>query len=188
MLLLPFLWLTNSALGQKIGYIDSEYILSRMPESKQADAEMERFASRWSKEVADRQTELDRLERAFKAEEPLLTDEMKTQRRRAITEKERESQEFANKVFGFQGLYFQKRKELMKSLLDDVYKALEKVTRQRRIDFIWDKASDGVALVYTNPVHDYSDYVLEELGIDPKNNPNNQPQPSTPQTAKKPKQ
>jgi outer membrane protein len=175
---LPFLWLTDSAFGQKIGYVDSEYILSKMPESKQADAEIERFANRWSKEIANRQTELDRLERAYKAEEPLLTDEMKQQRRRAIEDKERESRDFTNKVFGFQGLYFQKRKELMKGLMDEVYKALEKVIRQKRLDFVFDKSSDGVTMIYTNPVHDYSDYVLEELGIDVKN-----PAPATPTTS-----
>ncbi len=190
LLLLPFLWLTGSAFGQKLGYIDGEYILSKMPEAKQADAEMERFASRWSKEVADRQTELDRLERAYKAEEPLLTDEMKQQRRRAIEDKERESREFTNKVFGFGGLYFQKRKELMKGLMDEVYKALEKVTRQKRIDIVFDKSSDGVGMIYTNPVHDYSDYVLEELGIDVKNPAPAAPAPSssTPNpTGKRPK-
>ena len=35
-----------------------------------------------------------------------------------------------------------------------------------RLDFIFDKANDGLVLLYTNPVHDYSDYVLEELGLE----------------------
>ncbi len=180
MLLLPFVWQAEAVFGQKFGYIDSEYIVSKMPESQQANTEMERFASRWSKEVADRQTELDRLERAYKAEEPLLTDEMKQQRRRAIEEKERESREFTNKVFGFEGLYLQKRKDLMKPVLDEVYKALDKVARQKQLQIVFDKASDGMAMIYTNPVHDYSDYVLEELGIDPKNSTSTQPSPNPP--------
>jgi len=186
LLLLPFVWQTEAVFGQKFGYIDSEYIVSKMPESQQANTEMERFATRWSKEVADRQTDLDRLERAFKAEEPLLTDEMKQQRRRAIEEKERESREFTNKVFGFEGLYLQKRKDLMKPVLDEVYKALDKVARQKQLQIVFDKASDGMAMIYTNPVHDYSDYVLEELGIDPKTSTQT-PNPPPATTGKKPK-
>lgn len=31
--------------------------------------------------------------------------------------------------------------------------------------FIFDKAADGMMMLYTDPRHDYTDYVLEELGI-----------------------
>ena len=146
---------------------------------QKANADMERFANRWSKEVSDRQMEIERLERAFKAEEPLLTDDMKQQRRRAIEEKETASRDFTNKVFGFDGMYLQKRKELMKPALDEVYKALDKVSRQRQLQIVFDKASDGMAMIYTNPVHDYSDYVLEELGIDVKNSTPTNPTPTS---------
>ncbi|MCY7352150.1 MAG: OmpH family outer membrane protein [Cytophagaceae bacterium] len=186
LLLLPFIWQAHSAFAQKFGYIDSEYILSKMPEMQKANAEMERFANRWSKEVSDRQTEIERLERAFKAEEPLLTDDMKQQRRKTIEEKESTSRDFTNKVFGFDGMYLQKRKELMKPALDEVYKALDKVARQRQLQVVFDKASEGIAMIYTNPVHDYSDYVLEELGIDVKNSTPTNPT-STKITGKQPK-
>ncbi len=55
----------------------------------------------------------------------------------------------------------------MKEVMDKVQKAVDKVAAQRKLDMIIDKSSDFV-LVYTNPRHDYTDYVLEELGIDLK--------------------
>jgi outer membrane protein len=64
---------------------------------------------------------------------------------------------------------FQKKKELMKPVLEKVQRAVTKVCSQRRLDFMFDKSSD-VGMLYTNPKHDYSDYVMEELGIDPKAN------------------
>jgi len=48
-----------------------------------------------------------------------------------------------------------------------INRAVEKVCIQKKLDFIFDKASDFVML-YTNPRHDYSDYVMEELGLDTK--------------------
>jgi outer membrane protein len=53
-----------------------------------------------------------------------------------------------------------------KPILDEISKAVERVVRQKRLDFVFDKASEGLAMIYTNPVHDYSDYVLEELGLE----------------------
>ena len=44
----------------------------------------------------------------------------------------------------------------------------------RKVDFLFDKAGDLVML-YTNPRHNYTDYVLEELGLgDPVDSPDNQ--------------
>ena len=92
---------------------------------------------------------------------------MKRDRQRAISEKEVEARAYNNKVFGYQGLLYEKKKELMKAPMDLIYRALDKVCAQKKLDFIFDKASDFVML-YTNPRHDYSDYVMEELGIDTK--------------------
>ncbi len=63
-----------------------------------------------------------------------------------------------------EGLLFQKKKELMKPVMERVQRALTKVCSQRRLDFLIDKSSDS-GLLFTNPKHDYSDYILEELGI-----------------------
>jgi outer membrane protein len=92
---------------------------------------------------------------------------LRRKRQQAIKEKEAETREYNNKVFGVNGLVFQKKKELMKEVMEKVQRALDKVAAQRKLDLIIDKSSDFV-LVYTNPRHDYTDYVLEELGIDVK--------------------
>jgi len=101
------------------------------------------------------------------AEEILLTEELKRKRQGEIKEKELEAGEYNSKIFGMEGLLFQKKKELMKPVLEKVQRAVTKVCSQRRLDFMFDKSSD-VGMLYTNPKHDYSDYVMEELGIDPK--------------------
>lgn len=154
----------SSAWAQKFGYIDSEFVLNKMPEYKQAQSEIDKFADKWSKDIQEKYAEIDRLQRTYQAEEMLLTDEMKRERQRLITDKEREAREYNNRVFGYEGLLFQKKKELMKGPMNQVQRALDKVAIQKKLDFIFDKASDFVML-YTNPRHDYTDYVMEELGL-----------------------
>lgn len=52
-----------------------------------------------------------------------------------------------------------------------INRAIEKVATQKKLEFVFDKASDFVML-YTNPRHDYTDYVMEELGLDAANKQN----------------
>jgi len=146
-----------------------EFITSKMPEYQAAQAEMKKFSDKWAKEIQDKFAEIDRMQRAYMAEEILLTDELKRKRQGEIKEKELEAGEYNSKIFGVEGLMFQKKKELMKPVLEKVQRAVTKVCSQRRLDFMFDKSSD-VGMLYTNPKHDYSDYVMEELGIDPKAN------------------
>ncbi|GAB3943673.1 hypothetical protein GCM10028805_10240 [Spirosoma harenae] len=169
-LLFVFLYavvLSNSAQAQKFGYIDSEYIFSKMPEYQKALSEIDKFADKWSKDIQDKYVEIEKLQKAYQAEEILLTEDMKRDRQRVISDKEREAREYNNKVFGYQGLLYEKKKELMKSPMDLINRAVEKICLQKKLEFMFDKASDFVML-YTNPRHDYSDYVMEELGLDTK--------------------
>ncbi|KAA0991100.1 OmpH family outer membrane protein [Dyadobacter aurulentus] len=168
LLVLSILW-RSEANAQKIGYTDMEFITSKMPEYQAAQAEMKKFSEKWAKEIQDKFADIDRMQRAYMAEEILLTEELKRKRQSEIKEKELEAGEYNSKIFGMDGLMFQKKKELMKPVLEKVQRAVTKVCSQRRLDFMFDKSSD-VGMLYTNPKHDYSDYVMEELGIDPKAN------------------
>ena len=154
------------SLAQKFGYVDTEFIFSKLPEYKKAQDGIDQFADRWSKDILDKQAEIEKMQRAYQADEILLTDDMKRERQRVIADKEREARDYNNKVFGYEGLLFQKKKELMKPPMELVQRALEKVASQRKLDFVFDKASEGMLMLYTNPRHDYTDYVMEELGLD----------------------
>jgi outer membrane protein len=167
LLILPLFCAVFTLKAQKFGYIDTEYITSRMPEYINAQAEIEKLTTKWIKEVSDKNDEVTKLEKAYRAEEILLTEEMKQQRLRTISDKEKEAKDLQNKVFGYNGDLLKKKQGIMKPVLDEVARAVEKIAKSKRLDFLFDKSSDGLAMLYTNPIHDYTDYILEELGISP---------------------
>ena len=154
----------NFAKGQKFGYIDTNFILSKMPEYAKAQSEIDQLSSGWEKEVEDMSKNVEALYASLKAEEVLLTEEMKGERMTAIHSKEAELKEYQRKVFGFGGLFFLKKQELIKPLQDKVFDAVEKVAKQNRLAIIFDKSGELV-MIYTDPRHDYTDFVLEELGL-----------------------
>jgi outer membrane protein len=155
------------ALAQKFGYIDSKFILSKMPEYKQASTELATQSQKWQSEIEALRNEVDKLRKEYMAEEVLLTDDMKKERQTAIAKKEKDAREAQNKAFGFEGLYFLKKQELVKPLQDKIFEAVEKVCKKKKIAIMFDKAGDLV-MIYTNPAHDYTDFVLEELGLGDK--------------------
>jgi outer membrane protein len=154
----------NIAEAQKFGYIDSDFILSKMPDYKKAQDEIDQLSAAWEKEIADMQTKVEALYSSYNAEQVLLTEEMKAARMDEIKKKENELKEYNKKVFGFGGLFFLKKQELIRPLQDKVWDAVEKVSKSNRLAIVFDKSGELV-MIYTDPRHDYTDFVLEELGL-----------------------
>jgi outer membrane protein len=154
----------NFANAQKFGYIDSDFILNKMPDYAKAQGEIEQLSSAWQKEIEDMQRKVEGLYSTFQAEQVLLTEAMKQERLDEIKKKENELKEYQKKVFGFGGLFFLKKQELIKPLQDKVFDAASKVAKANRLAIIFDKAGELV-MIYTDPRHDYTDFVLEELGL-----------------------
>ena len=164
---LLFALCAQMAFGQKFGYIDSKFILSKMPEYKQASSELGAQSAKWQKEIEALRVEVDKLRKEYMAEEVLLTEEMKKERQALIAKKDKEAKDAQNKAFGFEGLYFLKKQELVKPLQDKIFEAVEKVCKKKKLAIMFDKAGD-VVMIYTNPAHDYTDFVLEEMGLGDK--------------------
>jgi outer membrane protein len=154
--------------GQKFGYIDSEYILNQMPEYKKAQTELNQISMKWQKEIEDQQIQIDKLKQAFDAEEVLLTEEMKKERLDTIAAREKVARDLQKNYFGYKGLLFLKRQELIKPIQDKIYVAIEKVAKEKKLSIIFDKSGELI-MIYTDPVHDYTDFVLEALGKGDKN-------------------
>jgi len=162
--------------AQKIGYIDSNFILTKMPAYNKVQQEMDKYAENWQQEIEGLQQELDKMKQDYKAEEVLLTEEMKRKRQAEIAKKETEVREYQRKVFGYEGMMFKRRQDLMRPIQDEVFTAVEKVSKAKGIQMMFDKSGDLV-IIYTNPVHDYTEYVLEALGLvsEQQNTPGAQP-------------
>ena len=164
-----FLILTTDGFSQKFGYVNSDFILNSMPEYKEALTEIDNLSKAWEKEVSDMYLELEKKEIILKNEEILLTKEMYEEKRILLDEEWKEARGYQQKVFGFEGLYFLKKKELIQPIQDILFESIENVAKQNRLQIIFDKSSEPV-LLYTNPIHDYTDYVMEDLGLTKKNN------------------
>ncbi|GAB4340287.1 MAG: OmpH family outer membrane protein [Flammeovirgaceae bacterium] len=170
-ILIISLSITFATKAQNFGYIDSQVIIEKLPEYKEAQEQIEKLTQTWLGEIEQMRKSLDSLRNDYRAEEILLTQEMKQERLKVIEAKEKDLRDFQNKAFGYEGLLFLKRQELIKPLQDKIAEACEKVARKKKLAFLFDKSGDLV-MIYTDPRHNYTEYVLEELDLgDPADTP-----------------
>lgn len=157
------IFVTTATWAQRLGYVDTKYILEQIPEYSQAQREIDRLSQEWSGEIEALQSEADALQQAFDAEKILLTEEMQQERLDAIKAKREEARNLRIKYFGPEGELFKKRAELVKPIQDQVYNAIKAVARRKKLDFVFDKTG-SVTMLYADPDMDVSDDVLDELG------------------------
>lgn len=152
-----------SANAQRTAYIDSEYMLNKIPDYKKAQEMLDKIAEGWQKEIEQKIKEVDAQYQKFQAEKPLLTDRMMQERIASIEAKESEIKELQKAKFGPEGELFKKRKELVQPIQEKVYDEVQKLAKAKSYDFILDKAA-GTTLFYYNTRLNVSDEILKALG------------------------
>ena len=163
MILLFTTYAFNSAVAQKMGYVDTEYILQNIPEYQDAQNEIEEYSKQWQQEIEAKYGEVDKMYKAYQADAVLLPEDLRQKREQEIVDFEQEIKELQKQYFGTDGELFQKRQELIKPIQEKIFNAIEEIANTKNYGFIFDKAS-GPVLMYVDSKYDISDDVLDQIG------------------------
>ena len=135
---------TGSTQAQKFAFVDSEYILGKMPEYKAAQKRLDDMSSDWQKEIDKRLTEIDKMFKDYQAEQVVLTQDQQQKKQQEIVDKEKSLKDFQKSKFGQGGELEKKKQELIKPLQDKIFDAVQKEAKERGFDFIFDKNGEMV--------------------------------------------
>ncbi len=158
--------MTLPVFSQKYAYIDSEYILGNVPEYKEAQAELDRIAALWQKEIEAKFKTIDSMYKSYQVEAITLPDNLKKNREDQIISAEQDAKNLQKKRFGKDGDLFKKREELVKPIQDKVFSAIEEYAKEKGYAFVFD-VSGAMTIVYADEKFDINDAILEKLGITP---------------------
>ena len=161
--LILFFLITNHSLAQKFAYVDTDYILAKIPEYNQAQDKLDNYSKGWQEEIEMTMQKIEKMYRSYQSEQILLTEEMKSARENIIFAEEKKVQDLQIKYFGPEGMLFSKRQELIKPIQDKIYDAIQQIATNNKYSVIFDSSSDLIML-YTNNNLDKSDKVLELMG------------------------
>ncbi len=153
-----------SAQEQKIGYVDTDYILSQMSEYEGVKQQLSSISSEWNTQLEEMKNEIDNLKQDFQAREILYTDEQRAKKQQEIQNKVQQRQQFLDQKFGAEGEYFTKQQELLEPIQRKIFNAINTVAKRQDFDFVFDRAQKS-SMLYSVQEWNLNDEVLQELGV-----------------------
>ena len=155
--------LTNISFSQRVAFIESEYILSKVKTYAAANENVEKISQDWQKEIQDKMSNLEQQYKKFQAEQSLYTAQMKQDKIREIESNEKEVASLQQKRFGPNGDLFKKRQELLQPITNKMLEEIQKISEKKSFDLVLDKSSGG-SIVFSNPKLNISEDVIKAMG------------------------
>ena len=155
------------ASAQKFAYVDTEYILKHMPEYKSSLSQIDGMSEQYQKQIDESFVEVDKMYKAYQADQVLLTDDMRKRRENDIIDKEKKAKEMQRLKFGPEGELFQMRTKLLKPIQEKVTTTITETAKAKFIDFVFDKSSESTMMIYASANYDISNDVIVRLGYKP---------------------
>ena len=149
--------------AQKFAMVDMEYIMKNIPAFETANDQLNQVSKKWQSEVEAQMQEVQKMYKNYQTELVFLSEDMKVKREEEIVAKEKSAQELKRSYFGPDGELFKKRESLMKPIQDEVYTAIQDISKEKDLELVFDKSS-SMNVIFTSPKLDISDLVLQKLG------------------------
>jgi Skp family chaperone for outer membrane proteins len=148
--------------GVKIGYIDMEYILEKVPDYAEAKNQLDAKAEKWKQEIELKKIEINKLKETLKTEKVLLTKELIEEREEEIAFLNNELLDYQQKRFGPSGDLIIQKAVLIKPIQDQVFNAVQDFAEAKKFDYIFDKSSD-MTMLFAAKRLDISDRIVTVL-------------------------
>tara|TARA_B100000795_G_scaffold31842_1_gene21059 strand:+ start:506 stop:1255 length:750 start_codon:yes stop_codon:yes gene_type:complete len=164
---LAFIAIISTQIGfsqksERIGYVNMEYILSKMEDYKLANQQLEEKIGKWKKEIESKKDEIKILKDSLDVEKPLLTFEIIQDRESEIDFEEKQLNDYQMKRFGVNGDWIAQELMLIKPIQDQVMNVVQTIAKQKKFDKIFDQSADAIML-YSEKKYDISDLVLKSI-------------------------
>lgn len=149
--------------AQKFAMVDMEYIMKNIPAFETANEQLNQVSKKWQSEVDIKMQEVQSMYKNYQTELVFMSEDMKTKREEEIIANEKAAQELKRTYFGTDGELFKKRQSLMKPIQDEVYTAIQEISKEKDYGMVFDKSS-SMNLIFISSKLDISDQVLTKLG------------------------
>ncbi len=148
---------------QKTGYVDSQIILTQLPEAIKAQSDLDALTSVWSNQVDSMKMALQQQYADVQKQLATMTDDQKQIKQKELIEKEQQIYAFQNQKFGQpNGEIYQKQETIFEPVKKKIYTAIELVAKEEGMQFVFDKSGD-ILLLYADAAFDITFKVLDSL-------------------------
>jgi outer membrane protein len=148
---------------QKLGYVDSQTILTQLPEAIKAQGDLDALTNKWTAQLDSMTQEYQSALANYQKQANTMTDEKKLAAQQTLVAQEQSLIDFRRQKFGQgTGEIYKKQEELFNPVKDKIYKAIEDVAKREGMQFVFDKSGD-ILLLYADAAFDITYQVLDKL-------------------------
>ncbi|MDN6280530.1 MAG: OmpH family outer membrane protein [Psychroflexus sp.] len=155
--------------GNKIAYVDMDYILDKVPEYRQSQDQLDQRVQQWKTEIEKRNQKINDLKEELDSERPLLTPQLIEEMDDEIDYLEEQLLTYKNDKFGVEGKFITQKRQLIQPIQDQVFNAIQDIGESRNYDFIFENSADALML-FSAKRHDLSEVVLKMIQIKARGN------------------
>lgn len=157
-----FLLLAGLVGAQKIGVVDTNYILSKLPQYKDAEDRLNVQIANWQAEIQTLQSDFEKKKSLLENERVLLVGDQLKQRQKEVDDLDKKIKTMINNRFGSMGEINNARSNLTKPFQDQIWNAIKTVSEKNSLGIILDK-SNNISVIFLEKRYDYTDKVLDLL-------------------------
>lgn len=158
--------------AQKIGVIDTDYLLKSLPEYKEADARFNQQIQSWQEELEKLQAEYEKKKELLENERILLVGEQLKSREKEVDDLNKKMQKHLKEKFATQGEINSVRMNIVRPFQDKIWTAIRSMADKNGLGIILDKNSNS-SVLFLDKRYDYTDKVLDIL-LNKKDESNNE--------------
>lgn len=146
----------------KMGYVDSQIILTQYSEAIKAQGDLDALTNKWSAQVDSMTLAYQQALADYQKQANTMPDDKKLEAQQNLIAREQTILEFRRQKFGQTGEIYQKQEEIFNPVKQKIYAAIEYVAKSEGMQFVFDKSGD-IILLYADSAFDVTFQVLDRL-------------------------
>ncbi|HVK40307.1 MAG TPA: OmpH family outer membrane protein [Candidatus Kapabacteria bacterium] len=151
--------------AQKTAYVASDEIMNRLPEVKDARTRIGEMQATWLREIQSQETDIARLRAEIESNRLLWSTQERRDAEGRLRDAEQKLAAFRASKYDAGGEYEKLHNESLTPLYDKVFAAIAEEAKAQKYDFVFDKSSRGLPMLYASPDYDLTAAVLRRLGV-----------------------
>ena len=148
--------------AQKVGVVDTNYILDKLPQYKEAESRLNAQVATWQTDIQNLQADYEKKRSAFENEKVLLIGDQLRQREKEVTDLDKNIKTTISLRFGTNGEIEKLRTNLTQPFQDQIWKAIQTISEKNGLGIVVDK-SNNTSVIFLNSRYDYTEKVLNLL-------------------------
>ena len=146
----------------KLGYVDSQVILTQFSEAIKAQGDLDAITSKWSGQVDSMTLAYQQALADYQKQANTMPEDKKLEAQKSLIAQEQAIVDFRRQKFGQNGEIYQMQEQIFDPVKKKIYAAIEQVAKTESMQFVFDKSGD-IILLYADTAFDITFQVLDKL-------------------------